>query len=375
VALGAFVSFSLILCCEDLGENARIACRIGKIGMMMMNSNNSALGELPSVYLIHYVYAGSLIEPIQTCVNLMQHAYEIGMQTGNPSKAAFNLSAVIAKRVKAGTNLLTLKSDIANYLQLAGQYAQKQLQCNLLMMNEKVSRLIGDENEIMQVLQEEKDIPAWEECEFCLEMMTSFYLGHMERVYHKSKLWEELDNSVKKNVSAFVAHCCTIDGYICLWPLKICSLLPKMPWRVIYVAFFSGLASASLYSYGRKNSQRHLSNIAKSVSILENAESFSEWNFKNKASLLRAVKLAITAGDNVEIGSEFDCAILASRSSKFVHEEGLACELAGAHNKKTGNTSLALSFFQQAESCYKAWGSCVKVRHMTRQIELMGMQV
>jgi hypothetical protein len=184
--------------------------------MMMMNSNNSAMGELPGVYLIHYVYAGSLIEPIQTCVNLMQHAYEIGMQTGNPSKAAFNLSAVIAKRVKAGTNLLTLKSDIANYLQLAGQYAQKQLQCNLLMMNEKVSRLIGDENEIIQVLQEEKDIPAWEECEFCLEMMTSFYVGHMERVYHKSKLWEELDNSVKKNVSAFVAHYCTIDGYICL---------------------------------------------------------------------------------------------------------------------------------------------------------------
>lgn len=367
MVLGAFVSFSVILCCEDLGENARIACRIGKIGVMMLNSNASAMAELPGVYLTHYVYAGSLVEPIQTCVNLMQRAYEIGMQTGNPSKAAFNLSAAVAKQIKAGTNLLALKIDIANYLQLAGQYAQKQLQCNLLMMKENVSRLIGDET-----VQDEKDIPAWEECEFCLEMMTSFYLGHMERVYHKSKLWEELDHSVKKNVRGFVASLiatCVHDL------LKICALLPKMPPRVIYIAFFSGLASASLYSYGKKNSQRHLSNIAKSVSILENAMSFSEWNFKNKACLLRAVLLAVTDGNDVEIGSEFDCAILASRSSNFVHEEGLACELAGAHYKKTGNRSLALTYFRQAESCYQSWGSLVKVRHMTHQMELMGIQV
>ncbi|KAL3779601.1 hypothetical protein HJC23_008903 [Cyclotella cryptica] len=325
---GAFVSFSLILSCEDLGENARIACRIGKIGIMVLSRNASTMGELPGVYLIHYVHAGSLIEPIQTCVSLMQHAYEIGMQTGNPSKAAFNLSAMVAKQIKAGTNLLALKRDIANYLKLAGQYAQKQLQCNLLMMNAMVLRLIGDEEEIVQTLQDEKDIPAWEECEFCLDMMTSFYLGHMERVYHKSKLWEELVDSVKK----------------------------KMPPRVIYIAFFSGLASASLYSYGKKNSQRHLSKIAESLSVLENAATFSD----------------IGAEEDVEIRAEFDSAILASRSSKFVHEEGLACELAGMHYKKNGNKSLALSFFRQARSCYESWGSCVKVRHMTRQIDFIG---
>eukprot|EP00804_Cyclotella_cryptica_P017299 CCRYP_019577-RA/>CCRYP_019577-RA protein AED:0.24 eAED:0.25 QI:0/0.5/0/1/1/1/3/0/813 len=312
----------------DLGENARIACRIGKIGIMVLSRNASTMGELPGVYLIHYVHAGSLIEPIQTCVSLMQHAYEIGMQTGNPSKAAFNLSAMVAKQIKAGTNLLALKRDIANYLKLAGQYAQKQLQCNLLMMNAMVLRLIGDEEEIVQTLQDEKDIPAWEECEFCLDMMTSFYLGHMERVYHKSKLWEELVDSVKK----------------------------KMPPRVIYIAFFSGLASASLYSYGKKNSQRHLSKIAESLSVLENAATFSD----------------IGAEEDVEIRAEFDSAILASRSSKFVHEEGLACELAGMHYKKNGNKSLALSFFRQARSCYESWGSCVKVRHMTRQIDFIG---
>eukprot|EP00804_Cyclotella_cryptica_P021276 CCRYP_001545-RA/>CCRYP_001545-RA protein AED:0.04 eAED:0.04 QI:3806/1/0.66/1/0.5/0.66/3/24/167 len=165
----------------------------------------------------------------------------------------------------------------------------------------------------------------------------------MERVCHKSKLWEDLDDSMKK----------------------------KVPFRVIYIAFFSGLASASLYSYGKKNSQRHLSNVAKSLAILEKAANFSKWNFENKASLLRATMLAITAEDDAVIQSEFNRAILASQSSKFVHEEGLACELAGIHYKKRGMKSLALSFFGQAELCYKSWGSHVKVRQMMRQIELV----
>jgi len=192
------VSISSMLCCEDFGEDARIACRIGKIGMLMLSRNNSALEELPGVYLTYYAYAGSLIEPIQACENMLRRAYEIGMQTGNPSKAAFILSTMVAKQIKAGTNLLALKRDIVNYSKLAGQHAQKQLRCNLLMMNEIVSSLIGDET--VERSPDEKDIPAWEECEFCLEMMASFYLGHMERVYHKSKLWDEMADSVKKKV-------------------------------------------------------------------------------------------------------------------------------------------------------------------------------
>eukprot|EP00804_Cyclotella_cryptica_P023793 CCRYP_011177-RA/>CCRYP_011177-RA protein AED:0.01 eAED:0.01 QI:5/1/1/1/1/1/2/430/1361 len=200
---GAFVSFSSMLCCEDFGEDARIACRIGKVGMLMLSRKSDAMEELPGVYLTYYAYAGSLIEPIQACEDMLRHAYEIGMQTGNPSKAAFILSTMVAKQIKAGTNLLSLKRDIVNYSKLAGQHAQKQLRCNLLMMNEIVSSLIGNEN--IERSEDDKDIPAWEECELCLGMMASFYLGHMERVYHKSKLWEEMADSVKKKVCYLVS--------------------------------------------------------------------------------------------------------------------------------------------------------------------------
>jgi hypothetical protein len=76
-------------------------------------------------------------------------------------------------------------------------------------------------------------------------------------------------------------------------------------------------------------------------------------------------------GRNEEASSSYAAAILASRSSRFVHEQGLACELAGFHYKKIGDLRRACSFFNQANLCYTEWGSDVKVAFITRQLCLL----
>ena len=55
-------------------------------------------------------------------------------------------------------------------------------------------------------------------------------------------------------------------------------------------------------------------------------------------------------------------AIEESRSSHFVHEEGLACELAGMHYGRRGDITKAKELFQQAENCYETWGSALQTR-------------
>jgi hypothetical protein len=62
-------------------------------------------------------------------------------------------------------------------------------------------------------------------------------------------------------------------------------------------------------------------------------------------------------------------AIELSKNSKFIHEEGLSCELAGMHQERVGNTSKALSLFQQAESCYNQWGNERKARKMAEKVK------
>jgi hypothetical protein len=108
--------------------------------------------------------------------------------------------------------------------------------------------------------------------------------------------------------------------------------------------------------------------LAKSLSILQRASGFSEWNYENKYLLLKAAYLSIT-DQNFNPENEFGAAILASQASKFMHEEGLACELAAMYHIKHGNDALALNLFRQAKSCYKMWGSQVKESHIASQIE------
>ena len=71
---------------------------------------------------------------------------------------------------------------------------------------------------------------------------------------------------------------------------------------------------------------------------------------------------------NSEAQSSYAAAISSARSSGFIHEQGLACELAGYHCKNAGDGSSAWSFFDQAKRCYAEWGSQMKVDSVTRQL-------
>jgi ATP-dependent RNA helicase DDX31/DBP7 len=66
--------------------------------------------------------------------------------------------------------------------------------------------------------------------------------------------------------------------------------------------------------------------------------------------------------------ASYAAAISSARSSGFIHEQGLACELAGYHFKKVGDSRSACGFFEQAKQCYTAWGSLVKVESVTREL-------
>ena len=67
--------------------------------------------------------------------------------------------------------------------------------------------------------------------------------------------------------------------------------------------------------------------------------------------------------------ASYDAAITSARSSRFVHEQGLACELAGLHYKEIGDPETALDYLKQAKQCYTNWGSQMKVNSINHQLE------
>ena len=66
--------------------------------------------------------------------------------------------------------------------------------------------------------------------------------------------------------------------------------------------------------------------------------------------------------------------INSAEASGFIHEQGLACELAGKHCKKVGDNSSARNFFDQAKVCYTQWGSQMRVESITCQLNLLPNQ-
>ena len=140
----------------------------------------------------------------------------------------------------------------------------------------------------------------------------------------------------------------------------------KVCMRTILVAFYQGLACAA--SYQKKRSKALLSKLESSIEVMKKASGFSEWNFANKKALLEAELLSIKCQD-AKSEEKYDYAIKRAQTSKFIHEEGLACEFAAKHYERTNDHEMAKSLFGQAEKCYRKWGSAKKAKLMMQAIE------
>ena len=106
----------------------------------------------------------------------------------------------------------------------------------------------------------------------------------------------------------------------------------------------------------------------KAIAAINDRARKSSWNYYNKSLLLEAEVLSAT-GEKDKARVAFNAAISAARSSKFVHEQGLACEMAAIHSLKHGDKEDALNLLEQAKDCYIIWGSDMKVHAVSKQLE------
>eukprot|EP00804_Cyclotella_cryptica_P020127 CCRYP_014899-RB/>CCRYP_014899-RB protein AED:0.03 eAED:0.03 QI:211/1/1/1/1/1/6/342/1334 len=344
---GAYVAFAVVLCKDVSGTDARLGYRIGKLGLKMLHEDDTATSELPSVYLLYFGFVAVLFEPLQACIDMHRRAYKMGLQIGIASIAAWHKHFLIIREIHSGTNLLCIKDEIEHDLKMAKHHSMPHLVMKLSFYYETVLTLIGDESasSTLQLDREGSERPTFDREStflFC-RIVTSTYFGYFERVKSMAKKWEF-----------------SIDAHSRMLNL-----------RVAYISFYYGLSLVSLRR--RKRSKNVPEKVIMMLEVLKTAADRSEWNFKNKVSLLKAEKLSCCL-DNSAAEAEYDIAIAAAKSSKFIHEEGLACELAGMHYKRLKNNEKAVALFNRAERCYKYWGSQKKSFQMAekaKQISLL----
>jgi len=341
------VVFAAVLCKDISSEHTRVGHRIGKLGLSLLQQYDTSMTLLPSVHLIYYGHVGILFEPLQACIDMHRRACEIGLKVGDTSIAALHQQFLIVRQLYAGTNLLALKKELEHEIKVTDHYydGYPVLVMKLHSYYKTVLLLIGTETLSSLELYDEdgKEVYDKQPAYVMSRIITLTFLGHYERVKHIIKRWElaKGENESKAMIS----------------------------YRGIYLCFYrvlaaTGLARSRKLKSTNENATRiKEKSIIQSIDAVQKAAELSEWNFRNKASLLLAEKYSLSL-KNVDAERQYNDAIEQSKASSFVHEEGLASELAGAHYERLGKFNSALVLFQRAENCYEAWGSTVKSQQM-----------
>mmetsp|Transcript_7945 Transcript_7945/g.17919 ORF Transcript_7945/g.17919 Transcript_7945/m.17919 type:complete len:1329 (+) Transcript_7945:91-4077(+) len=318
------------------------ASRIGNAAMSCWKKRFHRAEMLPNLYVVYYGLVAFYSKPLQNTIDMLRQGFDVGMSLGDSGTAFLNATQQVKNSIIAGENLPTLLKKVDYYLELTDLYKNELTKTYLLIFRDTISTLI-DKGESTSSKSNSNDATVENAMNnaHCSKTMyfhraiQAYWLGHSERCHHYIGKVLQMSNATEG-----------LNG--------------------IVITYIHGLNSFQVLK--RQNTSKLRLIPKNAIAALKTATSHSRWNFRNKVHLLEAENFSFQ-GNNEEAKASYAAAITSARCSRFVHEQGLACELAGHHYKKIGNHRSAWSFYDQAKQCYAEWGSQMKVDGITRQLE------
>ncbi|KAK1740120.1 putative AAA ATPase [Skeletonema marinoi] len=273
----------------------------------------------------------SYIEPLQATLEYHNEGYTAAMASGDIIQAALNNLFSLGSSFLAGVNLQTTRDKCAELCIFL--YERKML---IFMMNVKyfehsVFKLIGIDEKPKDVSAEEAKILTTNKSVMRTYHYQKAYTSFMFRLYDDSKNYAEkyLDFVDSTWANLWLQHA--------------------------FQAFHMGLISFWVARNSREGQQWHERGKRSKLALKKWAES-SKWTFENKWYLLEAEESY--CNNNFEVAKLFyEKAISSAKEHKFVHEEALACELAGYFYVELRDTDKAMEYFLLAHEKYHEWGA------------------
>ena len=128
--------------------------------------------------------------------------------------------------------------------------------------------------------------------------------------------------------------------------------------------FYGALSHAGSWSSALPDEQReHFAALTAHHRQLEGWAEHCPENFENRAALVGA-EIARIEGRELDAEQLYEEAIRSARANEFVHNEGLANELAARFYRARGFEKIARTYLRDARYCYLRWGADGKVRQL-----------
>ncbi len=348
-SLVGFIQFAFSRCSAQGSSlsSIRVGCKIGKVAVSMLDEHFE-YSEIKSNVVHVYSLVQQHNSPIQKVAESAAKGFELGIASGETLSACFNADQHIRLSMIGGKRLPELLNETDRYLSIVGHHRKTVSKAYLSTYRQTILTLMGintgvaiDEGERRDTTEQVYGLRRTILSNF-YQAYQSFWLGHNERCHHYFEKLLEMRQS---------------GGH-----------------QRLLATFYYCLNSFKLSRKGQLIKTAKLRQISKDAyTILNEAEELSKWNYRNKKFLVQA-EMHSYEGKIDEAEASYGAAIMAARASKFVHEQGLACEYAAFHCKRNDKLEHAMNFFHQAKQCYDEWGSPMKVDFCIRQLNEITMR-
>jgi PAS domain S-box-containing protein len=134
--------------------------------------------------------------------------------------------------------------------------------------------------------------------------------------------------------------------------------------QLLDYCFYTALSAAAYWKEAPPDKQSELREL-----LIQHLAQLKEWaencpsTFRDKYALA-AAEFARIKGRDLKAMRLYEEAIQSAHENGFIHNEGIACEIAAKFCLQQGFNSIANSYVRQARSCYLRWGAHSKVKQL-----------
>ena len=340
----AFAAYGSILC-GVIGDIEN-GYKFGKLAIRLVRRLNARENECSTIFV-----ANCLInhwkEHIKNQLQSFEDAYKIGLETGDTEFAALSAYLYCYSSFYIGKELPELDKEMLSYSEVIkrqlkqktitySQEIHRQTLLNLLGGAADSCKLIGDaynEEEKLRVHEEANDKNA----------LCHLFFNKLRLCYIFQDYKQALENA--KLADRY------LDG------VTATETVPQF-------YFYDSLVRLAIYPFENKKQQKHLlKKIKSNLKQMKKWADFAQMNYLHKYKILMGEFMRIS-GEHDKAMELYDEAIKLAKEQNYIHEEGLANELAAKLSLIRSKIDTAKAYMQEARHCYLRWGAIALVRFL-----------
>ncbi len=291
-------------------------------------------------------------EPFHAFLPAFLSAYQIGLETGDPTHACYSLYHHCYMQYLVGANLESLRDEVAKHTQTMAQLKQEVCLIWNRILEQNITNLLGETSSIHYM-----QGPLFNE-------QTEF-----DRLLEISDMTNIFAFSFQRLILSYLAGDIP-EAMACLQITQEYSFgavsLPYIPVWLMYCSLTLLARMSTGKDIPPHQQDTYLEQVASNQQQLWEWSRHAPENILHRYHLVEAERARVL-GKPGDAREHYDTAIALAQEYRFVNDEALANHLAGAFYLARGQTHHGTFYIQNAHYAYRRWGATVLVQRLEQQ--------